>query len=163
MDTKTISSFEVTSLVEVIILVEYKILKRVPLSNYCSLYFQFDSSCQCQEWKPTSSTESQALPTLLDLCRTCQHTLEAHVLLVKELDDDSVDQILLIVYDMDNIYLQMKNEREDQDLRKTYSFLFNFLKKNMLQSKLPSLAGDKLGTPPFGKVSIAKVCGAVVQ
>jgi hypothetical protein len=51
----------------------------------------------------------------------------------------------------------MKNEREDQDLRKTYVFLFNFLKKHMLQSKLPSLAGDKLGTPPFEKVSIAKV------
>lgn len=83
--------------------------------------------------------------------------MEAHVLLVKDLEDDTIDRILLIVYDMDNIYLQMKNEREDQDLRKTYGFLFNFLKKNMLLPKLPSLAGDKLGTPPFGKVSIAKV------
>lgn len=78
-------------------------------------------------------------------------------MLVKELEDDAIDQVLLVVYDMDNIYLQMKNEREDQDLRKTYSFLFNFLRKNMLQPKLPSLAGDKLGTPPFEKVSIAKV------
>ena len=59
---------------------------------------------------------------------------------------------------MDNILVQMKNERDDQDLRKTYAFLFNFLQKNMLQSKLPSLAGDKLGTPPFEAVSIAKVC-----
>lgn len=58
---------------------------------------------------------------------------------------------------MDNILLQMKNEREDQDLRKTYGFLFHFLKKNMLQAKLPSLAGEKLGTPPFEKPSIAKV------
>ena len=58
---------------------------------------------------------------------------------------------------MDNILLQMKNEREDQDLRKTYGFLFQSLKKHMLQAKLPSLAGEKLGTPPFEKPSIAKV------
>ena len=65
--------------------------------------------------------------------------------------------MLLIVYDMDNILLQMRNEKEDNDLRKTYGFLFNFLRKNMLLPKLPSIAGDKLGTPPFEKVSIAKV------
>lgn len=116
---------------------------------------QHDSKCQCLEWKPT---DSQALPKLQDVCRNCQHMLEAHVPLIKDLEDDVIDRILLIVYDMDNIHLQMKNEREDQDLRKTYGFLFNFLRKNMLQPKLPSLAGDKLGTPPFEKVSIAKVC-----
>ncbi len=77
--------------------------------------------------------------------------------LVKNFEEDLIDRILLIVYDMDNIFLQMKNEREDQDLRKTYGFLFHFLKKNMLQLKLPSLAGEKLGTPPFERVSIAKV------
>ena len=76
---------------------------------------------------------------------------------IKDISDDQIDRILLVVYDMDNILLQMKNEREDQDLRKTYGYLFQFLKKNMLQYKLPSLAGDKLGTPPFERVSIAKV------
>ena len=68
-----------------------------------------------------------------------------------------VDRILLIVYDMDNILLQMKNEKDDQDLKNIYRFLFNFLRKNMLQAKLPSLAGNKLGNPPFEAVSIAKV------
>ena len=58
---------------------------------------------------------------------------------------------------MDNILLQMKNEKDDQDLRKTYAFLFQSLKKHMLQPKLPSLAGEKLGTPPFEKPLIAKV------
>ena len=94
---------------------------------------------------------------MVDPCRACQHPLESHVKIIKDLSDDQIDRILLVVYDMDNILLQMKNEREDQDLRKTYGYLFQFLKKNMLQSKLPSLAGDKLGTPPFEKVSIAKV------
>ena len=83
--------------------------------------------------------------------------MEFHVRPVKDFEDDAVDRVLLIVYDMDNILLQMKNERDDQDLRKTYAFLFNFLQKNMLQVKLPSLVGDKLGTPPFESVSIAKV------
>lgn len=81
---------------------------------------------------------------------------------VKLFPEDQIDRILFIVYDMDNILLQMKNEREDQDLRKTYGFLFHFLKKNMLQAKLPSLAGEKLGTPPFEKPSIAKVRGVFV-
>ena len=122
------------------------------------IFLQYDVSCKCQAWKPsTSSQDNHTAPSLLDTCRTCQHRLDAHVQPVKDLSDDHLDRVLLIVYDMDNILLQMRNEREDPDLRKTYGFLFNFLRKNMLQSKLPSLAGDKLGTPPFEKVSIAKV------
>ena len=76
---------------------------------------------------------------------------------IKNLPDDQLDRVLFLVYDMDNIMLQMRTEKEDQDLRKTYGFLFQFLKKNMLQPKLPSLAKEKLGVPPFEKPSIAKV------
>ena len=120
---------------------------------------QHDAMCQCQSWRPAvvPTSDSHTYPTLLDSCKSCQHTLEAHVKPIKDLPDEHIDRILFIVYDMDNIKLQMKNEREDQDLRQTYSFLFQFLKKNMLQPKLPSLAGEKLGTPPFEKPSIAKV------
>ena len=82
---------------------------------------------------------------------------------VKNLSDEHIDRILFVVYDMDNILLQMKNERDDQDLKKTYGFLFNFLKKNMILPKLPSLSGDKLGTPPFEKPSIAKVLSHVLH
>lgn len=103
------------------------------------------------------AADNQSLPSMTDPCRSCQHPLESHIKAIKDLPDDQIDRILLVVYDMDNILLQMKNEREDQDLRKTYGYLFQFLKRNMLQPKLPSLAGDKLGTPPFEKVSIAKV------
>ena len=80
-----------------------------------------------------------------------------HTQEVKSLPDDQLDKVLFLVYDMDNIMLQMRTEKEDQDLRKTYGFLFQFLKKNMLQPKLPSLAKEKLGVPPFEKPSIAKV------
>lgn len=104
---------------------------------------------------PTS--DAYSLPSLMDVCKSCQHTLESHVRAVKDLPDEFIDRILFLVYDMDNILLQMRNEKEDQDLRKTYNFLFQFLKKNMLQPKLPSLAREKLGVPPFEKPSIAKV------
>ena len=125
----------------------------------CVCVLQYDGVCSCQAWKPGSnSQDGNFLPSLLDTCRNCQHQLDCHVRLVKDLTDDQLDKVLLIVYDMDNILLQMRNEKEDNDLRKTYGFLFNFLRKNMLQPKLPSIAGDKLGTPPFEKVSIAKVC-----
>ena len=116
---------------------------------------QHDASCQCQAWRP--ATVSSDLPTLLDSCKTCNHSLEAHVRPIKDFTDDQIDRTLFVVYDMDNILLQMKNEKDDQDLRKTYAFLFQSLKKHMLQTKLPSLAGEKLGTPPFEKPLIAKV------
>lgn len=126
----------------------------VNVQYYVSQY----KMCSCQAWKPVSnSQESSILPSLTDICYTCQHPLESHVQQIKDLSDDHLDRVLLVVYDMDNILLQMRNEKEDPDLRKTYRFLFNFLHKNMLLQKLPSLAGDKLGVPPFEKVSIAKV------
>lgn len=93
------------------------------------------------------------------MCKTCQHQLEAHTREVKDLAEEQLDRILLLVYDMDNILLQMKNEKEDQDLKRTYGILFQYLKKNMLLPRLPSLSGEKLGTPPFERPSIAKVWG----
>ena len=130
-----------------------------PSSPSSSLCLQNDSGCQCLAWRPAAvpPSDGYSLPTLTDICKSCQHTLEHHVRAVKDLPEEHVDRILFLVYDMDNILLQMRNEKEDQDLRKTYNFLFQFLKKNMLQPKLPSLAREKLGVPPFEKPSIAKV------
>ena len=53
--------------------------------------------------------------------------------------------------------MQMRNDKEDIDLRRNYSLLFQFLKKNLLQPRMPSLAGEKLGSPPFEKPTIVKV------
>ena len=53
--------------------------------------------------------------------------------------------------------MQMRNDKEDIDMRRNYSFLFQFLKKNLLQPRIPSLAGEKLGSPPFEKPTIVKV------
>ena len=63
----------------------------------------------------------------------------------------------MVVFDMDNISLQARSEREDIDLRKNYNLLFHFLKKNMLQPRIPPLVHDKIGIPPFEKPTITKV------
>ena len=55
---------------------------------------------------------------------------------------------------MENILVRLKNEEEDPELKRSYSFLFYFLKKNLLQPKIPS---EKFGTPPFERPTIAKV------
>lgn len=65
----------------------------------------------------------------------------------------------MVVFDMDNISMQSRNEKEDIDLRKNYNLLFHFLKRNMLQSRIPPLVNDKIGTPPFEKPTITKVMG----
>jgi histone acetyltransferase len=119
---------------------------------------QHDGECQCQTWRPlvTPTSDTYSLPTFSDICKNCQHTLDSHVQEVKHLPDDQLDRVLFLVYDMDNIMLQMRTEKEDQDLRKTYGFLFQFLKKNMLQPKIPSLPKEKFGVPPFERPSIAK-------
>ena len=80
-----------------------------------------------------------------------------HCTAIKGLPDDQLDRALMSVYDMDNILMQMRNDKEDVDLRKCYNLLFQFLKKNLLQNKMPSLIVEKLGSPPFEKPTIAKV------
>ena len=114
--------------------------------------------CICQGWKPTGAPPTESsLPRYSDTCKVCHHTLEYHTLQIKELPDEQIDRVLMTTYDMDNILAQMRNDREDQELRKTYNFLWHFLKKNLLLPRMPSLSGDKFGSPPFEKPTVAKV------
>ena len=73
------------------------------------LHTQHDPSCVCEAWRivAVANSDSQSLPTLLDNCKTCGHSLEAHVRPVKDLSDEQIDRILFNVYDMDNILLQV--------------------------------------------------------
>ena len=92
-----------------------------------------------------------------DLCKSCQHSYELHVADLHGMSSEDLDRTVCTVTDMENLLIQMKNERDDQDTKKMYVFLFQFLRKHMLSSKIPSLAGDNFGTPPFEKPTIAKV------
>jgi len=92
-----------------------------------------------------------------DLCKTCQHTYELHISDLQGLSTEELDRTLCTVIDMENLLVQMKNEKDDQETKRMYVFLFQFLRKHMLAMKIPTLAGDNLGTPPFEKPTIAKV------
>ena len=92
-----------------------------------------------------------------DVCKTCQHTYELHISDLQGFSTEDLDRVVCTVIDMENLLVQMKNEKEDQDTKRMYVFLFQFLKKHMLAAKIPTLAGDNLGTPPFEKPTIAKV------
>ena len=120
---------------------------------------QYEGGCQCQAWRPVvlPTSDAYSLLSLMDTCKSCQHTLDSHVRAVKDLPDELIDRILFLVYDMTFILRQIQNEKLDQDLKEVYNFLFQFLKKNILQPTPLSLAGEKLGVPPFEKPSIAKV------
>ena len=65
--------------------------------------------------------------------------------------------VICAVNDMENILVRMRSEEEDAELKRNFSFLFYFLKKNLLQPKIPPLSGEKFGVPPFEKPTIAKV------
>jgi len=93
-----------------------------------------------------------------DMCKICQHPYELHISDLQGLSTEDLDRVVCTVTDMENLLVQMKNEKEDQDTKRMYVFLFQFLKKHMLAAKIPTLAGDNLGTPPFEKPTIAKVC-----
>ncbi|KAL5496772.1 hypothetical protein EMCRGX_G013130 [Ephydatia muelleri] len=113
-----------------------KKIERIATHQICQ---EGNGQCQCQAWRPSSSSNTDAVPKFTDVCKTCQHQLEAHTREVKDLAEEQLDRILLLVYDMDNILLQMKNEKEDQDLKRTYGILF-----------------QSWARPPFERPSIAK-------
>ena len=125
------------------------------------LLFQHDG-CRCQGWRsmqPPSGQPQTDIPQYnsSDLCKACQHSYELHVSDLQSMSTEDLDRTVCTVSDMENLLIQMKNERDDQDTKKMYVFLFQFLRKHMLAVKIPSLAGENLGTPPFEKPTIAKV------
>ena len=109
--------------------------------------------------QPPSGQSQVDIPqyNLSDLCKMCQHSYELHVSDLQGMSNEDLDKTVCVVSDMENLLIQMKNERDDQDTKKMYVHLFQFLKRHMLTPKIPSLAGENLGTPPFEKPTIAKV------
>ena len=65
-------------------------------------------------------------------------------------------RVLGVVLDIEVLLNLTKNCKDDTDA-KMYTYLIQFLQKNLLRSKLPPLAGDGLTPPPFEKPSIKEV------
>ncbi|CAH1789009.1 unnamed protein product [Owenia fusiformis] len=118
-------------------------------------------ACKCNGWKnpnppptPPRMDLSQPLATLTDPCRSCSHTLGAHVSHLESTPEDELNRLLGIVVDVENLFMCVHKE-EDADTKQVYFYLFKLLRKCILNMSKPSVEGP-LGNPPFEKPSIAK-------
>jgi histone acetyltransferase len=79
--------------------------------------------------------------------------MEDHIRILKEMTMEELDRVLGVVLDIEVLLNLTKNCKDDADA-KMYTYLIQFLQKNLLRSKLPPLVGDGLTPPPFERPSI---------
>ncbi|XP_069141489.1 histone acetyltransferase KAT2A-like isoform X2 [Argopecten irradians] len=118
-------------------------------------------SCKCNGWKnpnppptPPRMDVSQPLANLTDPCRSCSHTLGAHVSHLENTEESELNRLLRIVVDVENLFMCVHKE-EDAETKQVYFYLFKLLRKCILNMSQPTIEGP-LGSPPFEKPSIAK-------
>ncbi|KAH3876567.1 histone acetyltransferase KAT2B-like [Dreissena polymorpha] len=133
-----------------------KKLEKLAVYSSCKV-----ESCKCNGWKnpnppptPPRVDVSQPLANLTDPCRSCSHTLDAHVSHLEDTDADELDRLLRIVVDVENLFMCVHKE-EDAETKQVYFYLFKLLRKCILNMSNPTIEGP-LGSPPFEKPSIAK-------
>ncbi len=132
------------------------------LAIYSSCKPDNGEECKCNGFKnpnpaPNPPRPDAPTPTadFKDVCRACPHPLSAHAKhLETSLDEDQLNTLLGIVVDVENLYMCVHKE-EDQDTKQVYFYLFKLLRKSILQQSKPIVEGP-LGSPPFEKPSIAK-------
>lgn len=98
---------------------------------------------------------SQPLANLTDPCRSCGHTLGAHISHLHDIPEDEINRLLCMVIDVENLFMCVHKE-EDADTKQVYFYLFKILRKGILQMSKVIVEGP-LGAPPFEKPSIGKV------
>ncbi|KAJ8301572.1 hypothetical protein KUTeg_020559 [Tegillarca granosa] len=118
-------------------------------------------TCKCNGWKnpnppptPPRVDVSQPLANLNDPCRSCGHTLGAHVSHLDNTAEEELNRLLRIVVDVENLFMCVHKE-EDAETKQVYFYLFKLLRKCILNMSNPTIEGP-LGNPPFEKPSIAK-------
>ncbi|KAJ0172618.1 hypothetical protein K1T71_011757 [Dendrolimus kikuchii] len=119
--------------------------------------------CTCNGWKTpvpqqalkaNQRADNQPLASFNDPCRNCNHVLEKHVTQLQGLPVAEVNRLLGAVVDVENIFMCMHRE-DDQDTKRVYYYLFKILRKCILTRSHPRIEGP-LGQPPFERPSIAK-------
>lgn len=73
-----------------------------------------------------------------------------------DIPEDELNRLLCMVIDVENLFMCVHKE-EDADTKQVYFYLFKLLRKGILQMSNVTVEGP-LGTPPFEKPSIGKVC-----
>lgn len=117
-------------------------------------------ACKCNGWKapnplPRSprADASQPLANFTDPCRSCSHDLRSHVTHLESLDENDLNKLLGMVVDVENIFMAMHKE-EDEETKRVYYYLFKLLRKCIMTKTTPTTSEGPLGQPPFESPSI---------
>uniref|UniRef100_A0A4X2M6U7 Histone acetyltransferase n=1 Tax=Vombatus ursinus TaxID=29139 RepID=A0A4X2M6U7_VOMUR len=118
-----------------------------------------EESCKCNGWKnpnppptPPRAEVQQIIVSLTESCRSCSHTLAAHVSHLENVSEEEMNRLLGIVLDVEYLFTCVHKE-EDADTKQIYFYLFKLLRKCILQMGKPVVEGS-LESPPFEKPSI---------
>ncbi|XP_030300839.1 histone acetyltransferase KAT2B isoform X1 [Calypte anna] len=127
-----------------------------------------EESCKCNGWKnpnppptPPRAELQQAGVSLAEPCRSCSHTLAAHVSHLENVSEEEMNRLLGIVLDVEYLFTCVHKE-EDADTKQVYFYLFKLLRKCILQMGKPVVEGS-LESPPFEKPSIEQGVNNFVQ
>uniref|UniRef100_A0A8C3LDE1 histone acetyltransferase n=1 Tax=Chrysolophus pictus TaxID=9089 RepID=A0A8C3LDE1_CHRPC len=127
-----------------------------------------EESCKCNGWKnpnppptPPRADLQQAVVSLTEPCRSCNHTLAAHVSHLENVSEEEMNRLLGIVLDVEYLFTCVHKE-EDADTKQVYFYLFKLLRKCILQMGKPVIEGS-LESPPFEKPSIEQGVNNFVQ
>uniref|UniRef100_A0A1B6DZV6 histone acetyltransferase n=1 Tax=Clastoptera arizonana TaxID=38151 RepID=A0A1B6DZV6_9HEMI len=121
-----------------------------------------NEGCKCTGWKSSSQhlksssrvDVAQPLANFSDPCHNCNHVLVSHVSHLSSLSDDEYKRLLGMVIDVENIFMSMHRE-EDDDTKRVYYYLFKMLRKCIVEVSKPTIEAP-LGQPPFERPNIAR-------
>lgn len=100
-------------------------LAKLSMYSYCQA-----NDCRCTGWKTPDESrkgevENDYVPDFSEECRisNCQHSLEQHIAHLNEISDEQINELLGAIVDVENLYMSMHNEPDD-DTKKVYYYLF---------------------------------------
>lgn len=119
-------------------------------------------TCKCNGWKapnpPARSPRAEAtqpLANFTDPCRSCSHDLRSHVTHLEPLEESELNKLLGMVIDVENIFMAMHKE-EDEETKRVYYYLFKLLRRCIMTKTTPNTCEGPLGQPPFETPSIQR-------
>ncbi|CAG9767684.1 unnamed protein product [Ceutorhynchus assimilis] len=132
-------------------------LQRLAVYSKCQ-----SANCECIGWKlpndrkseyPLSSKGDSRVRGFDDICK-CEHTLEMHISHLRSKSEETINWLLGMVVDVDNMYTAMSRQ-VNPETRKVYLYFFKILRNCVLTLQKPSIEGP-VGQPPFETPSIYK-------
>ncbi|XP_071591635.1 histone acetyltransferase KAT2B isoform X3 [Heliangelus exortis] len=110
-----------------------------------------EESCKCNGWKnpnppptPPRAELQQAGVSLAEPCRSCSHTLAAHVSHLENVSEEEMNRLLGIVLDVEYLFTCVHKE-EDADTKQVYFYLFKGV-NNFVQYKFSHLPSKERQT-----------------